>query len=249
MHPENAFVTLTYAPEKLVSPKLNYEDFQLFMKKLRNHTNNQLSYFVTGEYGELTKRPHWHAILFNWSPSDARHVRTTELGHRVYHSDLLDKLWGHGFTEFGNVTIQSAGYCARYAAKKLVHGNDDEHDFKPISKKSNKSAIGKKWIEKYYEDVFTHGYIILPDGSKSTIPRYYEKWFKQNHPEKWERYVTQEKQKKIESAQARSDREKLEYERNLTDRGYRLPPKTANQKREAVQKSKFKILQNNLKLK
>ena len=69
-----------------------------------------------------------------------------------------------GNTELGSVTFESAGYCARYSAKKLVHGKDDEHDFNPISKKSSKHAIGKTWLEKFWPDVFNHGHLVLPNG-------------------------------------------------------------------------------------
>ena len=137
MHEENCFVTLTYSQENLKSPFLQYRDFQLFMKKLRfAYPNKKIGVFVTGEYGEKTKRPHWHAIIFNYRPSDAIKKYTTDRGDTVYSSESLSKIWDHGIAEFGSVTLESAGYCARYAAKKLVHGADEDHDFQPISKKS-----------------------------------------------------------------------------------------------------------------
>ena len=73
--------------------------------------------------------------------------------------------------EFGSVTLESAGYVARYAAKKLAHGKDDEHDYHPIHRTSCKRAIGRSWIEKYYQHTFDHGLVVLPNGQKSKIPR------------------------------------------------------------------------------
>lgn len=206
MHPKNSFITLTYNDENLGDNKLDYVDFQKFMKKLRKLTNEPIGMFVTGEYGEKSKRKHWHAILFGWEPPDLKHKFTTPRGDKNYSSETLDKLWGLGDTIIGSVTVESAGYCARYAAKKLSHGKDSEHNLHPISKKSSKNAIGKKWLEQNWPDIFLHGKCILMDGQQAPVPRYYEKWFKENHPEGWKHYVTQTKLKIIEEATAKEEK-------------------------------------------
>jgi len=188
MHEENVFITLTYSPEELKkycpNGSLNKREFVLFMKRLRFKLPGQdIGVFVTGEYGEQKKRPHWHAIIFNWHPPDAVYKYSNERGDKIYSSKTLQDLWGLGVTELGSVTFESAGYCARYAAKKLVHGHDQKHDFHPISKKSCKHAIGKKFLEKNWQDIFNAGFVLVEKKDeiiKSTIPRYYEKWLKQN---------------------------------------------------------------------
>lgn len=249
MHERNCFITLTYSDENLKSPKLDYTDFQKFMKKLRKVQNAPIGVFVTGEYGDKTKRPHWHAILFNYCPSDSVLKYTNDRGDRVFESETLSKLWGNGIAEFGSVTFHSAGYCARYAAKKLGHGRDGEHEFEPISKKSNKHAIGKKWIEKYWPDVFNYGHVILADGKKCTIPRYYEKWFKENRPNEWLIYTEKVKLEKIAKATRREKITQAEYFDRVFARGSgRTNPKTPNQVRNDLLKAKFKMLQDNLKL-
>lgn len=251
MHENNIFVTLTYSDKNLVSPKLDYTDFQLFMKRLRKTQNDPIGVFVTGEYGEKTKRPHWHAILFNFRPRDAKPFRNSPNGDQVYTSDHLEKLWGKGFVEFGSVTFESAGYVARYAAKKLVHGKDDEHEYQPISKKSSKNAIGKKWLERFWPDVFHHGSVVLPDGTKSSIPRYYEKWLKQHHPQKWLHYVTQVKSKLVTSAKATESEKKLKWVANHNRRRQKYClawTPTENEVRRTIQDQKFKMLQSYLKL-
>jgi len=252
MHPNNSFVTLTYSNENLRDPKLNYRDWQLFVKKLRKTQNEVISYFVTGEYGEQTKRPHWHAIIFNWYPKDAEYKRSNDRGDKIYRSAILNKIWGLGETEIGEVTIESAGYCARYAAKKLVHGKDDEHEYQPISKKSSKHAIGKKWLEKYYRDVFSHGKLILHDGTSTSIPRYYVKWFKKHHSDAYDHYIRTTHKAIVDSAQAISDAERAEFNLILEERnryGVLPTPLTATQTRKIISREKFKRLQNFLKLK
>lgn len=249
MHEKNAFITLTYDDEHLSSPKLIYSDFQKFMKKLRKLQNEPIGVFVTGEYGEKTKRPHWHAILFNWSPSDGVYKYSNDRGDRVFSSETLTKLWGKGTAEYGSVTFHSAGYCARYAAKKLVHGKDGEHEFEPISKKSSKHAIGKKWLEKHWRDFVNVGGIVLPDGSVTSVPRYYEKWLKENQPDAWLDYVTTTKLDKVCLAQAKADKLQREYFENLWSRPmWKKNPLTPAQKRKKIIESRFELLQKHLKL-
>ncbi len=251
MHPNNCFITLTYSDEKLLSPKLNYEDFQKFMKRLRKLQNDPMGLFVTGEYGDKTKRPHWHAIIFNWAPRDGEYKYSNDRGDRVYSSQLLTDTWGHGIAEYGSVTFHSAGYCARYAAKKLVHGKDQDHDFHPISKKSQKNAIGKAWLEKYWPDVFNHGQIVLEDGSEISIPRYYEKWLKANQPEAWLRYIQTTKLRAAERALSKANREATEHAEQVHRRRIRgslAHPPTRREARKIIQKAKFETLQKKLKL-
>lgn len=246
MHSDNCFITLTYDDQNLKSPKLDYRDFQLFMKKLRfAYPNRQIGMFVTGEYGEIKKRPHWHAIIFNWKPSDGLYSHSNHRGDRCFASEKLNELWGKGKTEFGSVTIESAGYCARYSAKKLVHGKDEEHDYHPISKKSQKHAIGKKFLEKFWPDIFNYGRCEV-DGVTHPIPRYYEKWLKQHQPERWIDYVTERKAEKTKIATLRSERELSEHTVACIRAGhYQLSQ--LDQKRK-ITKNNLKQLQERLKL-
>jgi len=254
MHEQNAFITLTYSDENLKSSKLIYSDFQKFMKRLRKLKEEPIGLFVTGEYGEKNKRPHWHAIIFNWEPSDLVHARTNERGDRIFSSSTLDRIWGKGFTETGSVTFESAGYCARYAAKKLVHGHDGTHDFNPISKKSSKHAIGKKWLERFWPDVFSYGKCILrrPDGTvtETGIPRYYEKWLKEKHPEAWVDYVTQVKFKICTEASVKSEAVQQEWIDRLWKRASigKPRPDSPNEVRKIIIQEKFDKLQQHLKL-
>lgn len=255
MHKENSFITLTYNEENLGDKKLNYRDIQLFLKKLRKTTNNKISYFVTGEYGDHTKRKHWHILTFNYRPSDCTHFYTTKRGDKIYQSKNLDKLWGYGYAQIGDITLESAGYCARYAAKKLNHGKDQDHDFKPISKKSCNPAIGRTWLEKYWQDAFNHGYIIIQNKDKTQklkIPRYFEKWLKNPKNGKtaeWEKYVTRTKQEKSEKARDKSEAENKEYKENVIQRGpQKALPLTKSQIEKQILKEKFNQLKQSEKL-
>lgn len=256
MHESNAFITLTYSDEYL-KPLLNYEDFQLFMKRLRKTTSKNVTYLVTGEYGEQRKRPHWHAIIFNWRPSDELYKYTNERGDKVYSSDTLSTLWPYGISEHGSVTFESAGYVARYAAKKLVHGRDDEHTFKPISKKSLRPAIGLTYLEKYWPDVFNYGQcrVINSSGEHQVvpIPRYYEKWLLKNVPDAWIRYVTEVKPTIIKTAEKKSKKEIQEFWNDQDKLREKYPnkvfpkPITRSEVKTKIANDRFKRLMQYLK--
>lgn len=255
IHEDNIFLTLTYAPQHLTSPRLVYADWQGFMKRLRSHIDEKthcqqkISCMVTGEYGEINKRPHWHALIFNFRPDDQKPLRETPRGDHVYESETLQRLWPFGISEYGDVTIDSANYTARYAAKKLVHGDDTEHDYHPIHRTSSKHAIGKRWIEKNYRHVLENGFVVLPNGQTSKIPRYYVDWAKKYQPDLWLYYVTQVRPLIQKKAEAQSDKEWADYLEDVRAAiGKKPRPLTRSKVKETILKSKFKVLQENLKL-
>ena len=255
MHESNIFLTLTYSDEHMTSDRLQYRDFQNFMKKLRKTTDRKLPYIVTGEYGEKTKRPHWHAIIFNYDVKDPVYRRKTETGDKIYSSNQIDKIWGkndplHCPSEIGDVTIDSAGYVCRYAAKKLVHGQDQDHDYHPIHKTSSKYGIGRPWIEKYHKHTFENGFVLLRNGTKCKIPRYYCDWYKKNYPEKFEIYANTIRQSAIDKAIINQRKEDIEYFTQYYDKyhGKNPLPISRPKVKETILKSKFKQLQERLKL-
>lgn len=251
---KNCFLTLTYSEENLESPRLIYRHWQNFMKKLRSeigsHPDDRISVMVTGEYGDKGKRPHWHALLFNFIPDDKKIDRTTELGDRVYTSKFIDDLWGKGRTEFGDITLHSAGYVARYAAKKLVHGFDQSHDFHPIHRTSSRIPLGRPWIEKYWRQTFERGFIVLPNGEQAGIPRYYEDWFREQMPNHWMEYASTIKIEAQKKARASRENDDLIYLKNVDEQKkfWSPNPKTRNQIREVIQQRKHEGVLKGLKL-
>lgn len=254
MHDNSMFLTLTYSDDHLLSPKLIYKDFQDFMKKLRKSTNNKINYIVTGEYGEKNKRPHWHALIFNYRPTDITKSHFTDRGDQIYTSPLIDKLWGRNDPEscpsqIGEVTIDSAGYVARYASKKLVHGKNGTHEYNPIHKTSSRRAIGRSWIEANCKHTFENGFIVLPNGIPSKIPRYYIDWAKEHRTDLWKKYVTEIRPQIQQKAELKQRKEELDYFSELANyNGSAKYPMTRAKVKETILKSKFKRLMEKLKL-
>lgn len=180
MHEDNSFVTLTYADENLPADgSLNYSDFQKFMRRLRKRVG-EVRFFMCGEYGEMTKRPHFHAILFGYQFPDLKIWGRSPSGHPVYRSEILESLWTVGNSLVGQVTRQSAGYVARYCLKKVT-GDLAEAHYKgrtpEFAHMSLKPGIGAKFFEKYSADILPNDYVI-EDGMKIPVPKYYDKLYK-----------------------------------------------------------------------
>lgn len=124
-------VTLTYANGQLSRSKagyltLNKRDAQLFFKRLRKcrtpqqNLDEPIKYYLCGEYGGKTFRPHYHAIIFNSN-----------------HNDIMQS-WLHGSVHFATPTAQWVGYTLKYMSKPKripMHAKDDRlREFSLMSK-------------------------------------------------------------------------------------------------------------------
>lgn len=121
------FVTLTYDRQHCpVTPHgdltLNVRDIQLFMKRLRKQfPSHRIRYYLCGEYGSRTARPHYHAIIYGLALADFDDLRqfgTNQLGDPYYTSPKFESIWGNGFVMMSGVTYQTCGYVSRYCTKK-----------------------------------------------------------------------------------------------------------------------------------
>lgn len=161
-------------------------DFQLFVKRLRlnmckcpHHvisyinkhgrvrnrrkllcTCEKIRYYMCGEYGSSTWRPHYHAIMYN------------------VNVEMIQKSWGKGLVHTGTVTGASIGYTLKYMSKgKLipVHKNDDRlPEFSLMSKRLGKNYVDNPQIQAYHQADLTRVYLTLPGGQKVSMPRYYK---------------------------------------------------------------------------
>lgn len=199
-HQKKSFVTLTYDDEHLPPDlSLDHSHIQLFLKRLRRSSSNPIRYFVCGEYGEQTLRPHYHAILFGADFSDDRKLWSERKGKPVWKSNHLEKLWGKGLTEIGQVERQSAEYVAGYVVKKLS-GEAAESAYTRINsitgetwqvlpeygRMSLKPGIGLQYAMRFASDMLTHGGIIGPGGQRTPLPRYFAKHLKEKHGDRYE---------------------------------------------------------------
>lgn len=186
-HEQACFVTLTYDDAHLPRDgSLVYDHFQRFFKRLRYSLGGKkVKYYMCGEYGDVTKRPHFHFILFGHDFDDKVLYKSSR-GHRLYNSQSLSDLWRCGHAVIGDVTFESCAYVARYILKK-VNGKkaDGAYTRTDSTGKSYKispefthmsQGIGKRWCEKYVDDCLPSGYIVF-NGKKARLPKFYCKRF------------------------------------------------------------------------
>lgn len=185
---QNHFVTLTYDDEHLpVDGSLNYRHFQLFMHKMRKKFG-KFRFFMCGEYGDESERPHYHALFFGLSVPDLVKCNSMYASTDIFTSECVSRLWGKGGVSFGSVTYASARYCAVYTCKKVTGDLADSH-YERVSRSTGeisqlapefahmslKPGIGMPWLEKYWPDIYLRGNNGLPvDGKMKPIPRYFD---------------------------------------------------------------------------
>ena len=195
---------------------LLYEDIQKFLKRLRKAYRGKLRYFVAGEYGEQTARPHYHMILYGWRPTDLENLY--KIQHNGYYtSEWLKDLWGMGQIQIAQAVPETYRYVAGYVTKKMyeIDGKKANEYYelgqtKPFACMSLKPGLGDKYYQEHKAEIWRQGYIQCTNGKKAQIPRYYEKQMEAENPQRLWR-IKQNRQKNA-MQQKRLQLENQDYE-------------------------------------
>ena len=206
----NCFITLTYRDKEQCTPEqlreglyvpddysLNKVHFQKFMKRLRkSFSDRRIRYYHCGEYGDDNNRPHYHACLFNLDFPDKELFKDNQ-GNPLFTSELLEEIWGYGFCTIGQLTFESAAYCARYVLKKVSGPQSHDHytrvhletgeiiQVQPeYTTMSRRPGIGKEWFDEYKDDLYPSDEVPVPgSGVFKKVPRYYDAQMERSDPE------------------------------------------------------------------
>lgn len=182
-----SFITLTYDDEHLPlidevvegkeyllgRPTLSKRDFQLFMKRLRKLnstlTNDKVVYYVCGEYGTRTKRPHYHAIIFNLHPS-------------LLFDGVVTDVWKNGHARIDDCNLRTIQYVTKYVMKSLGKQWDvGQGEFSLMSKGIGKDFLTPATVNYYKQHQIP--YVKWKDGQKLTMPRYFKERIWKDEPE------------------------------------------------------------------
>jgi len=164
LHKQNSFLTLTYDPEHLPTDgTLQPGHLSLFWKRLR-HLAPRIRYFACGEYGENTRRPHYHALIFGADFLGG----SKPLDAQLYEHPDITACWGKGTVAIAEVNMSTCCYVAGYATKKI--GDPDT-----FIRMSRKPGIGHGWIDKYEDDVRRTGTVVI-EGREYPLPKRYFDW-------------------------------------------------------------------------
>lgn len=123
-HDLSCFVTLTYkdGADGTVPNELKPTDTQDWIRELRRLARpNKIRYYLVGEYGPETLRPHYHAILFGLGQYAAGGSDGLWLQGR---QGLVRESWRLGGSVVGSVTSESMAYVAGYVVEKIEKKND-----------------------------------------------------------------------------------------------------------------------------
>lgn len=219
------FVTLTYSNdhvptsyfglpetgEAMPSLSLRKRDVQLFFKRLRKaHPDDHIRYYLAGEYGPTTRRPHYHAIIYGLTLHDVVPFGKSELGFQYWYSPSLEDIWGLGYVGIGEVTWETCAYTARYVVSKLTGDEGAYYDMvnieRPFCVMSRRPGIASDFYDEHgWKDTY-----VLPSSKYtehlSKPPRYFEKKYEIDDPDNFvkmkdqRRYYSQLSKRKALSA-------------------------------------------------
>lgn len=134
---ENCFATLTYNDDHLPMvdtslyggpgplATLAPNDTTLWLKRLRKaYAPHTFRFFLAGEYGEQTWRPHYHVALFG-VPSCARGITGLGMSRPDWTRccaacRVVGETWGKGNIFLGILEPDSAQYVCGYVTKKMT---------------------------------------------------------------------------------------------------------------------------------
>lgn len=197
LHDKSSFVTLTFDNDHMPDDcSLHKEYISSWMKRFRKKFGDGIRYMLCGEYGEKFGRPHYHILFFNFDFPDKKYWSQRN-GQIYYRSSMLEDVWrdacsseSNGYSIIGDLSFESSAYVARYVTKKLDGDladqkyNGREKEFLNMSRMP---GIGHDFIVKNYKHIFDNNFVVLPNGHKAPIPRYYWDILKQTHPVYYDR--------------------------------------------------------------
>ena len=141
-------------------PVFGLKDGKPFTDQYHGEPYKSVRYFMCGEYGDITHRPHYHAIIFGYNPPDMKPL----LGKPgLFISDHLSKVWKFGFHTVAKVESACVSYVAGYCDKKMDKARDvwEYNGVHPEyvamsrgSKKAGTGGIGRDFVRKYWPELY-----------------------------------------------------------------------------------------------
>lgn len=181
------FLTLTYNNENLPEGGTLMKDhYQDFIRALRRR-GYKFTYMMAGEYGDKKGRPHYHAIIYGQDFMKGATLAPYKQSKQMplYENAKLTEIWGKGNVIIAQATTASIQYVASYITKKKSGAEAKEHyggRLPEFMQPSLKTPIGKRWLEKYWRDVFPSDQFIF-NGVAVPPPKYFRKWYAKHFPQ------------------------------------------------------------------
>lgn len=173
-----SFVTLTYSDEYRPY-ELRKKDLQDFFKRLRINMKRKyheftpkIRYYACGEYGSMTKREHFHAIIFGLDYSNDDHRKILIDSWPWCESWLFDKSRGRN-SAMQEVTPDDIAYVTGYVQKKYTGSKaEEEYGKKQPPYCTCSQGLGLDFALKNKDRLLKNGFTYYK-GHKIGIPRYF----------------------------------------------------------------------------
>lgn len=231
---QNYFVTLTYSEDTVpyhpvpvcideetgeagYRQTLKKEDMVKFMKDLRSHhkyhfNHDNIRFYMCGEYGSTTERPHYHVLLFNCPLFDLKPLFVNKQHQQVYRSEYLEKIWGKGIVSVGEITYESRAYTRRYILKKQHINNVKEGQLPEYTNMSRKPGIGADYYKQHKDEIYKNDEITIKKALSRAINTKPPEYFDRLYEKEEEQHLSEIKKKRRERAQEARERQ----QRNTT---------------------------------
>jgi len=162
LHETSIFITLTYDPKKYSGESLEKRHTQLFWKSYRQSVSpRKLRYYLCGEYGEISGRPHYHAIVF---------------GGRVDDEAVVQASWDYGFVQVGDISDGGIDYVTKYVQKGM-HRNKTQKQKSYLKERtpefcltSRRPGIGVGVLEQIAQSCIASDNICLGIDKQGDVP-------------------------------------------------------------------------------
>lgn len=205
----NYFITLTYNDDHLPRGKgwsvesgecfdsvtLEPKDLTKFIKDVRGHWKYHfdhigIRFMAAGEYGDTSRRPHYHLIMYNLPIDDLKLWKTNYNKQKLYVSPTLSKIWGKGYVVIGEVTWESSAYVARYVMKKQT-GKDNRIVYSALGQKkefmrvSRNPGLARNYFEDNYKKIYETDQVFVNRGGKVIASKpvaYFDRLYEKINP-------------------------------------------------------------------
>lgn len=150
-HDEKCFVTLTYSDSYLPST-LQPKQFQDWLKRLRKAVGVKIRFFGCGEYGDISGRPHYHAILYGTSLTPRAFWSRSDSGIDQFLNPTLSVSWPFGIATVADFSDDYCSYVAGYVCKKMSGPRADPNREEPFVRASRRPGLGADWFNSFHSD-------------------------------------------------------------------------------------------------
>lgn len=195
----NYFVTLTYDDYFLPNRNsLEPKDVQLFMKRLRKKfKGTKIRFLLSGEYGDVSFRPHYHLLLFNLPLNDLSYqferkevvdvdlttgkpifgpyLKYNMVGNKkdMMFSKTIYELWNMGNISVQTFNYDTAAYVSQYVTKKCNPNNAKLYDelkiYPEFIRMSNRPGIGAQYFEDHDDGSYGLSKLIIPQDGEAHL--------------------------------------------------------------------------------